>query len=77
MNNDLSPTLRALPYLLGITAVVLVGFPLGRDVDVLLRIVIGALAYFVTFVLSRFVIGRLTGRSSARNSDTDSNHDDT
>lgn len=68
MSSDLSPTLRVLPYLLGITAMVFVGFPIGRDVDVMMRIVIGALSYAATFFLSRFVIGRLADRSSARGS---------
>lgn len=68
MSSDLSPTLRVLPYLLGITAMVFVGFPIGRDVDVMMRIVIGALTYAATFFLSRFVIGRLADRSSSHGS---------
>ena len=74
MSSELSPTLRVLPYLLGIAAMVFVGFPLGRDVDVMMRIVIGALTYAATFFLSRFVIGRLADRSSARDSNSARRH---
>ncbi|PAK95456.1 hypothetical protein [Brevibacterium casei] len=74
MSSELNPTLRVLPYLLGITAMVFVGFPLGRDVDVMMRIAIGALTYAATFFLSRFVIGRLADRSSAHGSGSARRH---
>ncbi|QQB15663.1 hypothetical protein [Brevibacterium casei] len=71
MSSELSPVLRLIPYLLAITAIVVVGIPVGRDVDWVFRILIGAVAYFATFYLSRFVIERLASRGNSLGEDDD------
>lgn len=61
-NNEISPVLRLIPYLLAFTVAIFVGLPVMGTGQLALGILAIGATYFGTFYLAKFIIERLAAR---------------